>query len=163
MGFWHTFTQAPHGTSCFASSVIKSQAQIAMYRASERVVHLQFTEQSFPSLGGNAGDNGGEWEAWEDPDPPAPPPQKAAVPPPSQPAYRESKRPTPEQRTSDSVSSMYASGNRRMAPPQPAYAPAPAPVRPHAEPPRTNGSGSPLHACPVLSITSPGCLFPDIP
>ncbi|EIE23223.1 hypothetical protein COCSUDRAFT_66228 [Coccomyxa subellipsoidea C-169] len=102
---------------------------------------LRFTEQSFPSLGGNAGDNGGEWEAWEDPDPPAPPPQKAALPPPSQPAYRESKRPAPAQGTSDSVSSMYASGNRRMAPPQPAYAPAPAPVRPHAEPPRTSGSG----------------------
>ena len=111
------------------------------------MILLQFNEQSFPSL--NSKEDHGEWEAWEDPDPPKAPTAKAAPPPPATaappPAYRESKRLAPAPQTSDSGRSLYASGNRRMVPQYTPYVLKPARAAPHVESPQTNGSGA--HAC----------------
>ena len=110
------------------------------------MISLQLNEQSFPSLNGK---DHSEWEAWEDPDPPMAPTAKSAPPPPATaappPAYRESKCLAPAPQTSDNAGSLYASGNRRMAPQYTPYVPKPAPAALHVESPQTNGSGA--HAC----------------
>ena len=123
------------------------------------MILLQFNEQSFPSL--NSKEDHGEWEAWEDPDPPKAPTAKAAPPPPATaappPAYRESKRLAPAPQTSDSGRSLYASGNRRMVPQYTPYVLKPARAAPHVESPQTNGSGA--HACLQLPPASRAVLL----